>query len=500
MNVPSIPNYKNIVPLDSGSSSTLFRADHILTGQSVALKVFDMSNLSNHSKSYVQREISIHKSLEHPFICSYYTSFIHFNELIISIESLSGKTLLQKVNESRGLFEFEAQRIFSQIVSAVLYLHQDCKIAHRDLKLENMLIEDYSGNIKLFDFGISSSFDNQDNKMKTQCGSLPYCAPEIIINNSYTGKVDVWSLGVVLFTMLTGEFPFDDANLIGSTSKILNEEPAYPVHLSENALDLLKRMFIKNPKYRISIEEIAEHPWLENSKYNVIELNKQIKEHNLSRFGKICQSNGQNHQKSFHMRNNTLDLKEITDYTKLKQNENLDVDTDVLNDCSSLNININLLINQLISNEDSDLTSTYRIFRNLKCRQNFLILYNHLILKSSFEDNNFIAQRNLEAIPYSSTKPESRRKISGNSMLIQVIKLTPLHSAVISTASGKTGCPSMMRMSIAAAGQNGNYAMQNSNERLPHQSLMHHQGKKIPPRLSKPSIKPCPIVPGLLQQ
>ena len=155
----------------------------------------------------------------------------------------------------------KVQKTFTQLVGAVCYVHQQSCV-HRDLKLENILL-DKNENVKLCDFGFTREYEGKSNYLQTFCGTICYSAPEMLKGEKYAGeKVDVWSLGVILYALLCGELPFDDDDDTVTRQKILSEEPVYPDHLPADALSLLKALLSKRPFRRPSLPEILAHPFL----------------------------------------------------------------------------------------------------------------------------------------------------------------------------------------------------------------------------------------------
>ncbi|OHT13952.1 CAMK family protein kinase [Tritrichomonas foetus] len=328
--------FSEFTKFEAGTTADILRARHLVTDTLVAFKKFHHQS----NDSLFLREIEINRMLVHPFIASFYGSIVKRStagrqSISIIMEYINGISLLQKINESGCLLEFEAQRVFAQIVAVLLFLHNDCRICHRDLKCENILVN-ANGDIKVIDFGVSKSFcDNNgvesiNNLMNTKCGSFPYCAPELFSDKQYTSKVDIWSLGVILFTMFTGELPFDDVNDQNLVNKILNEDPQYPFHISPSAIDLLQKMLDKNPETRLDINQVAEHPWMKGAHFNPIFLDKKMKEHNLIFFGRIIP----------------------TDYQILEM-------------CQKRGISPSLIVSQINSGIESNATTSYRILRAL---------------------------------------------------------------------------------------------------------------------------------------
>lgn len=155
----------------------------------------------------------------------------------------------------------KVQKTFTQLVGAVAYVHQQ-NCVHRDLKLENILLDKHE-NVKLLDFGFAREYEGKTNYLQTFCGTICYSAPEMLKGEKYAGeKVDVWSLGIILYALLCGELPFDDDDDNVTRRKILTEEPKYPDHVPADALSLLKQLLSKRPFPRPSLTDILNHPFL----------------------------------------------------------------------------------------------------------------------------------------------------------------------------------------------------------------------------------------------
>lgn len=174
---------------------------------------------------------------------------------------LTGDELYNYLLKHGKLSVDKVQRIFAQLVGAVCYVHrQSC--VHRDLKLENILLDKHE-NVKLCDFGFTREYEGKANYLQTFCGTICYSAPEMLKGEKYAGeKVDVWSLGVILYALLCGELPFDDDDEQVTRRKILSEEPDYPDTLPADALSLMKKLLSKRPLIRPSLPDILAHPFL----------------------------------------------------------------------------------------------------------------------------------------------------------------------------------------------------------------------------------------------
>jgi NUAK family SNF1-like kinase len=195
----------------------------------VALKVIEKRAVSMNKKLFlrVRREISNLKRIRHSNVVQIYESFETKSQFVIAMEYLPNGELFDYVWKRQGLEEAEAKELFTQIAEGVHYCHMN-SIVHRDLKLENILL-DSNQQPKLADFGFSKEVEH-DRFLETYCGSPLYASPEMILGRPYFGsECDIWSLGVILYTMLTATMPFDDRNIpmfLSCVEKGIYPEPA----------------------------------------------------------------------------------------------------------------------------------------------------------------------------------------------------------------------------------------------------------------------------------
>ncbi len=155
----------------------------------------------------------------------------------------------------------KVQSIFTQLVGAVAYVH-NLSCVHRDLKLENILL-DKNENVKLCDFGFTREYEGKSSYLQTFCGTVCYSAPEMLKGDKYAGeKVDVWSLGVILYALLTGELPFDDDDDMVTKHKILSSEPRFPDNFPPDAKSLVSQLLSKRPLLRPRIADILTNSFL----------------------------------------------------------------------------------------------------------------------------------------------------------------------------------------------------------------------------------------------
>jgi serine/threonine protein kinase len=174
--------------------------------------------------------------------------------------------LLNYINKRGRLTEELARRYFAELISVLDYLHNQSRVAHRDIKCENLLFDEHN-NIRVIDFGLSNVFTPDNPKLQTACGSPSYVAPEIIQGQSYTHSADIWSSGIVLYAMCSGTLPFDDDDQQRLLGKIVFCEPAYPSFFSPALVDLLEKMICKDTDTRITIDGVKNHPWFSQTRY-----------------------------------------------------------------------------------------------------------------------------------------------------------------------------------------------------------------------------------------
>ncbi|XP_028251110.1 MAP/microtubule affinity-regulating kinase 3a isoform X1 [Parambassis ranga] len=256
---PHVGNYRLLKTIGKGNFAKVKLARHILTGREVAIKIIDKTQLNPNSLQKLFREVRIMKILNHPNIVKLFEVIETERTLYLVMEYASGGEVFDYLVAHGRMKEKEARAKFRQIVSAVQYCHQK-HIVHRDLKAENLLL-DADMNIKIADFGFSNEF-TLGNKLDTFCGSPPYAAPELFQGKKYDGpEVDVWSLGVILYTLVSGSLPFDGQNLKELRERVLRGKYRIPFYMSTDCENLLKRFLVLNPAKRgtLEVREDAEN-------------------------------------------------------------------------------------------------------------------------------------------------------------------------------------------------------------------------------------------------
>lgn len=206
------------------------------------------------------REAALGRLLFHPYICRLYEMVPMTSHYYMLFEHVEGSQMLDYI-VSHGLLKERAARKFARgICSALEYCHRN-NVVHRDLKIENIMINQ-KGDVKLIDFGLSNLYAPRK-LLDTYCGSLYFAAPELLCATPYVGpEVDVWSFGVVLYVLVCGKVPFDDALIKNLHEKIKQGVVEYPAFLSKECVSLLLRMLVVSPRDRATLFEVSNHPWM----------------------------------------------------------------------------------------------------------------------------------------------------------------------------------------------------------------------------------------------
>ncbi|XP_062938318.1 maternal embryonic leucine zipper kinase isoform X3 [Cynocephalus volans] len=253
--------YELYETIGTGGFAKVKLACHILTGEMVAIKIMDKNALGS-DLPRIKTEIDALKNLRHQHICQLYHVLETANKIFMVLEYCPGGELFDYIISQDRLSEEETRVVFRQIVSAVAYVHSQ-GYAHRDLKPENLLFDEYH-KLKLIDFGLCAKpKGNKDYHLQTCCGSLAYAAPELIQGKSYLGsEADVWSMGILLYVLMCGFLPFDDDNVMALYKKIMRGKYDVPKWLSPSSVLLLQQMLQVDPKKRISVKNLLNHPWI----------------------------------------------------------------------------------------------------------------------------------------------------------------------------------------------------------------------------------------------
>lgn len=261
--------------LGKGAFSEVVYVEEKATGQPYAMKIINKAAIkSKKDLNHLLEEIALQRKLAHPNIVRLYQVFESEKKVYLQVEYCSGGELFSRIVEKGFLTEGESTAIIKAVLQAVSYLHS-LNIVHRDLKPENILLlhadngaldgpENLSKAVKVSDFGFSK-FASPDTLLRTQLGSLAYTAPEILKGEGYDNKVDIWSIGVICYVLLTGSFPFGnlsdgamfDAIIRGKYSL----EGEHFVGVSQQAKNFVAALMQSDPKLRPTADEALQHEW-----------------------------------------------------------------------------------------------------------------------------------------------------------------------------------------------------------------------------------------------
>ncbi|XP_034543699.1 maternal embryonic leucine zipper kinase isoform X2 [Notolabrus celidotus] len=253
--------YEVYETIGSGGFAKVKLGRHILTGEKVAIKIMNKKDLGD-DLPRVKVEIEAMKNLSHQHVCRLYHVIETSTQIFMVLEYCTGGELFDYIIAKDRLSEEETRVFFRQIVSAMAYVHSQ-GYAHRDLKPENLLIDE-DHNLKLIDFGLCAKpKGGLGYELMTCCGSPAYAAPELIQGKAYIGsEADVWSMGVLLFALLCGYLPFDDDNCMVLYRKITRGKYDNPQWLSPGSVLLLNQMMQVDPKRRLTVRQLLDHPWV----------------------------------------------------------------------------------------------------------------------------------------------------------------------------------------------------------------------------------------------
>jgi serine/threonine protein kinase len=251
---------------------------HKKTGQQVAIKILNKENIKTpEDKELVRIEIGILKLCHHPNIVRLLDHLENNDYIYIVTEYIEGGTLGQYFKKKKFNFsERQATSIMSQIANGVKYLHQ-YGIVHRDLKPDNIMITQQNefGVIKIMDFGLSKIVSPNE-RMVDGYGTLSYVAPEVLLRTPYNKEVDIWSMGVILFYMLSGKLPFRGHREQEVAEKIVYDELEFDEDdwetRSQKVQDLISSCLQKKKEDRITIDKFINHPWFKKNmkqKYSI---------------------------------------------------------------------------------------------------------------------------------------------------------------------------------------------------------------------------------------
>jgi len=256
-----IKDYSLTEKIGDGAFSIVYKASKGGTGEFFAIKVIEKSVLAEKAdKQRMQRELDSCAYLKHENVVSLHDFFSDDSRFFLVLDYCAGGDLYTFIRNTQNIRESQAAFIFQQIVSAMSYCHA-MGVVHRDLKPQNVLITNYP-QIKVTDFGLCG-FVIEESKMRTFCGSPFYAAPECLKQVQYDGPMsDCWSLGVILFELVSGKHPWNVSNTGMMLKQIYSASYSIPSDITPACEDLIRSLLKVRPTDRLTCDEILAHPWL----------------------------------------------------------------------------------------------------------------------------------------------------------------------------------------------------------------------------------------------
>ncbi|VDB92366.1 unnamed protein product [Peniophora sp. CBMAI 1063] len=279
---PKVVGYELNERIGGGGFSTVYRATY--ERSNAACKVIAIKrNTTPQERKGLDKEMRVHANLKNDYILEFINAVIvewndpintagkvpYYPAYYILLELAAGGDLFDKIAPDVGLRDEVAHHYFLQMLAGLTYMHDE-GVCHRDLKPENMLL-DAAGRIKISDFGLCAVYKLKESgktrQLSERCGSLPYVAPELNSNQYYDAEpIDVWGLGVILFTMLAGNTPWDEPTQYSRefsrylSGAYIEDDPWS--RISDSALSLIQNMLTIDPRDRPRLWQLREHPWI----------------------------------------------------------------------------------------------------------------------------------------------------------------------------------------------------------------------------------------------
>ena len=331
-------NYKFLSKLGSGSFGVVKLAIEKSTGKKVAIKILDKRKISKkEEETRILYEKEIIKSFDHINVIEVFNIDEDPQKIYFIMEYCEKGELLNYVVKKRKLDEDEASYFYFQLINGLENIHHH-GICHRDLKFGNLLINS-SDILKIIDFGLSNYYDNI-NLLSSRCGSSLYASPELISNKKYNGFTsDIWSSGIILYGMLCGYLPFDGKNPKVLYENITKGKLIFPHDLSNDAMDIIRKLLDTNPNTRITIPKIKKHPFYLKGKTNFVKLHQDL----------FITQKKDGGTKEINLSNNNKDTEKFLD--KQKENRNINQE-DKENKISKFHYTIEKMTLQINCNKD----------------------------------------------------------------------------------------------------------------------------------------------------
>ena len=248
--------------IGSGAFSNVYKSTNTIDNKVYAVKVVQKDTLQDITVDVIYNEIKIHERIIHPNIIRMYNHYEDDKNIFCFLEIVNGITLYSKVKG--GLSEREAFQLFIQVAKSIKFCH-DNKIIHRDIKLENFLLDPQTNILKLCDFGWAAELTDEQPLRATICGTTDYMAPEMIKEKAYDYSVDIWAMGILLYELLHGYSPFGNSDDYTEVFKnVLKFNFHIDKEITNNCKDLLLKLLGSEPEKRIKVDGVMSHPWMKD--------------------------------------------------------------------------------------------------------------------------------------------------------------------------------------------------------------------------------------------
>ena len=356
-----LQNFEILSFLDQGTFSVVRLGQDKKTKEKVAIKILEKKKiLDKEDEIRIKREIEILRNSHHINVIRAKKILEDSENIYIIMEYCEKGELFEHIVDEVCLDEKEASYYFYQLINGLESLHKN-GIVHRDLKPENLLINK-NNILKIIDFGLSNYYEN--NKfLSTPCGSPCYAAPEMLCGTNYDGiSVDIWTTGIILYALLCGCLPFDNEDRNILYKKIMKGKISYPENLEKDAIDLIKKILVINPKERISIKNIKKHPFYQKGRREFIKMHPSLIIIRMKKYG----NEKDDKDKNMKIIKNK-DIYGLREGLKVNEekNENINLQKSIKND--NIRKNIKPMISNLqIKNNEEQKIDNKTISNNMK--------------------------------------------------------------------------------------------------------------------------------------
>ena len=278
-----IGNYLIKNTLGQGTFGRVKLGIYLPTMEKMAIKILEKSKIHDKDdKIRINREFEMLTKFNHINVILVTEIFESYDSYYSVMEYCEGGELFNYIVKKRRLSEEESAFFYYQLINGLEYIHS-LNMVHRDLKPENLLLTK-EHILKIIDFGLSNYYKDKNKLLSTPCGSPCYASPEMIAGKNYDGfKIDIWSTGIILYAMLCGFLPFEDNDNDQLFKKILECKLEFPKYVKGNSKDLIQKILVTNPKERITIKDIKQHPFYILGKH-IFDNNFTIKEFNRNNY------------------------------------------------------------------------------------------------------------------------------------------------------------------------------------------------------------------------